>query len=536
MIINDGRDETKVTCEVQDFSAEIQEIYIDLSILKGPEKQNMEIINTNDGTAEFYTYFCRTNFTVPHSISEGEYILKIHAVNLDGRMDNNYFKLNVRENTPPIITDYQPSNLQITINESERIDFSINAFDLEDGDNLNYNWYLNSNLLLNNNRNRYSFITDFTGDQSAGSYTINVIISDSGFPNKTVELEWKVEVLNILSDFEIREKELQIQSHNVTVNQTLFFTVIIHNMLPAPENNVTVHLIQLSTNRSIPDSVYSTYNIKSFQGNSFKILDLSWLANESYHYLKVWVDPENKIIELSEDNNFIVIPVNVSQPEELPPESPIIDHDDPSSEMPVLVYLIIIVNIIIIITIYLVIGTEFGQYQFFLLLAPYYSRVTGDRILEHKLRSRIYSYIQAHPGAHYRSIMDKLKIKNGTLVHHLARLEHEELIKSERDGYFKRFYPVGMRIPRSEVGIYYPEGMATYNIGEHQVSGIQLRILRILKKEPGLTQKEIAQKIKESRRVVNYHIKLLEQHDLIRVEKSGRETQCFIIDKYLSSS
>jgi predicted transcriptional regulator len=88
-----------------------------------------------------------------------------------------------------------------------------------------------------------------------------------------------------------------------------------------------------------------------------------------------------------------------------------------------------------------------------------------------------------------------------------------------------------MRIPKSDVGMYYPEGIATYNIGEHQVSAIQLRILRIIKKEPGLTQKEISQRVKESRRVVNYHVKLLEQHELIKILKNGRETQCYVRDK-----
>jgi len=132
--------------------------------------------------------------------------------------------------------------------------------------------------------------------------------------------------------------------------------------------------------------------------------------------------------------------------------------------------------------------------------------------------------------------MMKSDIKNGTLVHHLARLEQEELITSERDGYFKRFYPVGMRIPKSDVGMYYPEGVPTYNIGEHQVSEIQLRIINTIRKYPGLTQKEIAKRINESRRVVNYHIKLLLQHDLIKVIKIGRETQCYAADMGSSSS
>ena len=144
-------------------------------------------------------------------------------------------------------------------------------------------------------------------------------------------------------------------------------------------------------------------------------------------------------------------------------------------------------------------------------------------------------HIRAHPGDHYRSIMATLKIKNGTLVHHLARLEQEELIKSERDGYYKRFYPVGMRIPKSEVGMYYPEGIPTYNIGEHQLSEIQMQMIKAIRTHPGLSQKDISMRIHESRRVVNYHIKLLEQHNLIRVTRNGRETQCYLISEVSST-
>jgi predicted transcriptional regulator len=198
-------------------------------------------------------------------------------------------------------------------------------------------------------------------------------------------------------------------------------------------------------------------------------------------------------------------------------------------------YILAIGVVATLISLFIAIGTEFGKYKLFLAFAPLYYRVTGDKILEHELRSKIYLYIRAHPGDHYRSIMAALEIKNGTLVHHLSRLEQEELIKSERDGYFKRFYPVGMRIPKSDVGMYYPEGVATYNIGEHQVSEIQLRIIKIIRDHPGLAQKEIAQRINESRRVVNYHIKLLLQHELIKVIKIGRKTQCFIADRVSSS-
>jgi len=180
---------------------------------------------------------------------------------------------------------------------------------------------------------------------------------------------------------------------------------------------------------------------------------------------------------------------------------------------------------------FIAVGTEFGLYKLISMAIPLYSRVSGKKILDHDLRNRIYNEIKMNPGIHYRYIMSRLKLKNGTLVHHLMRLEQEELIKSERDGVYKRFYPMGMRIPRSEVGQFFPDGTRTYNIGEHQVSELQMNIIDIIRERPGLTQKEIAKRINESRRVVNYHIKLLIQHNIVYLEKVGRETRCYIYDE-----
>jgi predicted transcriptional regulator len=541
-IINDGRDQIEITCEVRNRSdsSTIEMVYLDLSEVDGPEKLEMDYLGSEtNGLFGNYQIFKLSNVTVPATVSAGNYIIKITVLDDNGKIDNNYLQIQVKENTEPKILSFFPTQFDLVINESESQIFSVEAFDLEDGNNLNYDWYLNSVKIVDLDNNRYKLISDYHGNFSAGNYEVKVIISDNGLPNKTAQLEWSIIVLNILPDFEIRKDEVEIISHpnlNITVNETLEFTVLIHNLQPPPEKNVTVHLIQQSTNSSVPDSIYEEYHIDWINGRSIEFLTMTWQANTSYKYLKVWVDPDNIFPEVLEDNNYIIIPVNVSQPPAPPEEPPIINPDKvDEGDFPIIIPIAGII-ICIIIPLSFAVGTEFGNYQLYLLFAPFYSRVKGDKILEHQLRSKIYMYIRAHPGDHYRSIMAKLKIKNGTLVHHLARLEQEELIKSERDGYFKRFYPIGLRIPKSEVGMYYPEGMATYNIGEHQVSAIQLRIIKIIKKNPGLTQKEIALKIKESRRVVNYHIKLLEQHELVRVEKNGRETQCYIVDRYSVSS
>lgn len=530
-IINDSYDTVEISCIVIEGSSPISEVFINLEPLAGPNKILLEKADSSLNEIEPIGQKYDISISVPPSVPKGTYVMKLTAVDSEDLSDNYFVKIFVKENTPPEISKFTPSNSSIEVFENDGIEFSIDAYDEEDGFNLNYEWYLNSTRITNIDNDYYIFNTNYHHNYSSGSYALKVIVSDNGKPKKTVQIQWNIEVLEVLPDFEIRKKEVELWSNNVTVNEFVKIELPIHNLGPPTEKNLTVHLIQQSTNISIGDSFYKKYFINTLYGNSFEFITLDWVANKSFQYLKIWVDPENKILEVSEDNNYIIIPINVSQPP-LPNTIPSRDNQTSRPQTYSLLTIVTTGIIITIITLFIYFSTEFGSYKFFLMMAPLYSRVTGNKILEHRLRSKIYSYIKAHPGDHYRSIMAKLKIKNGTLVHHLSRLEQEDLIKSERDGYYKRFYPVGMRIPKSDVGIYYPEGVATYNIGEHQVSAIQLRIIHTIKEHPGLTQKEIAQRIKESRRVVNYHVKLLEQHNLIKIIKTGRETQCYVRDKY----
>ena len=528
-IMNDSRDSAVITCEVIDSTNDLDEVYVNLEPLAGPGKQLLYDDGTHSDEYADDGKFT-LELTVPTIVTKGERIVKISAVDKKGNFDNDYLKILVVENLPPIIKKHYPLNSTIKLNESAVLEFSIDAFDPEGGA-LQYNWFLNSSLISNWSENYFKFNTSFHGTFSAGNYVLGVLVADNGLPSRTDYFEWEIEVLDALPDFEVQQKDVVLSKNNATVNDLVVIEVLLHNLQPPPENNVSVSFIQQSTNASVPDYVFEVYNISKFPGDANKAITITWRANLTCRYLKIVIDPGNKIPELNEQNNEAVVPINVSAP---PPiiEPPADDlSNSPEEKVPYGLYLITTGLIAAVISLFLAIGTEFGNYKLYLMLTPLYYRVTGDKILEHKLRSKIYMHIRANPGDHYRSIMAKLKIKNGTLVHHLARLEQEDLITSERDGYFKRFYPVGMRIPKSDVGMYYPEAMPTYNIGEHQVSDIQLRIIKTIKYRPGLKQKEIALKINESRRVVNYHIKLLEQHDLIKVIKVGRKTQCFMVEK-----
>ncbi|MGQ9581895.1 MAG: outer membrane protein assembly factor BamB family protein [Thermoplasmatota archaeon] len=156
--------------------------------------------------------------------------------------------------------------------------------------------------------------------------------------------------------------------------------------------------------------------------------------------------------------------------------------------------------------------TEFGKYRLLLLFfVPLYVRLKKDEVLDNYVRGKIHGYIIANPGDHYNSIRDALELSNGLVAHHLHTLEREGLIHSVRDGMYRRFFPASARLP--------PEDEGHFNI--------QKRILSVIRSNPGISQKEIAQLVGVSSPTVNYHVSVLASARMIRVEKLGRRTRCF---------
>ncbi|MCK5562008.1 MAG: MarR family transcriptional regulator, partial [Thermoplasmata archaeon] len=93
-------------------------------------------------------------------------------------------------------------------------------------------------------------------------------------------------------------------------------------------------------------------------------------------------------------------------------------------------------------------------------------------------------------------------------------LEREELIKSERDGIFKRFYPIEERVPANLM----------------HVSRIQEKILNEIIDRPGITQMGLAKRLEVSHQVVNYHIKKLVSSRLVKAERLGKKTKYYPIE------
>ncbi|HKZ62983.1 MAG TPA: winged helix-turn-helix transcriptional regulator [Thermoplasmata archaeon] len=147
------------------------------------------------------------------------------------------------------------------------------------------------------------------------------------------------------------------------------------------------------------------------------------------------------------------------------------------------------------------------------LLGGLFARIQRGQMLQNVVRLRIYEHIRANPGNHYRSILSTLGLAMGVLSYHLNTLERGGYITSRQDGTYRRFYPMGTK---TEVALF--------------LSDIQKRIVLALRQNVGITQGKLAASVGISRPLTHYHLRVLRDAGLVRFERRGRETECYLVE------
>jgi DNA-binding transcriptional ArsR family regulator len=148
------------------------------------------------------------------------------------------------------------------------------------------------------------------------------------------------------------------------------------------------------------------------------------------------------------------------------------------------------------------------------LWVPLYTKIRKEEVLDQFVRGRIFGVIEHNPGVTYSQIKRKIGVGNGTLTHHLSMLEKQNYIKADRDGLYKRFYPRDYHIDEDAV----------------ELTTLQRDIYFLAKTEPGISQKDLSDRLGVSERVMSYHIHLLQEARLLRVERTGRKHALFVQD------
>ena len=123
---------------------------------------------------------------------------------------------------------------------------------------------------------------------------------------------------------------------------------------------------------------------------------------------------------------------------------------------------------------------------------------------------RVIQFIQDHPGCHLRRIRSELGISMGTAQYHLARLERDGRIVSNRRGLFRYYFPIGVFQDNEK------------NLLEvlSQETARDILIFIIEQKNP--TQTDIAERIGVSAASVSWHVSRLAELGVINEIKEGK--------------
>jgi len=134
-----------------------------------------------------------------------------------------------------------------------------------------------------------------------------------------------------------------------------------------------------------------------------------------------------------------------------------------------------------------------------------WARLRHNTILEQYTRGSIHGYLLANPGVHFEAMRRDMGLGVGTLAYHLWVLEREGMIRSWRDGQFRRYALSGHRIADAQPGL----------------TDIERILLQNIHGRPGRTQRELAEEIGLSQPTISYHISKMAELGVVRVVREG---------------
>jgi predicted transcriptional regulator len=135
-----------------------------------------------------------------------------------------------------------------------------------------------------------------------------------------------------------------------------------------------------------------------------------------------------------------------------------------------------------------------------------------DDVLELSVRRRIYTFILNSPGLHERELSRKLAIPLSTLNYHLNYLKKRDLISSNADGLYSRYYIVG------NIGF---EDKQILSVLRQK---IPRKIIIFLLTHREVNHRDICNHVGVAPSTASFHLKKLVTLNIIDRNQSGRET------------
>lgn len=134
-------------------------------------------------------------------------------------------------------------------------------------------------------------------------------------------------------------------------------------------------------------------------------------------------------------------------------------------------------------------------------------------------RRDIYRAIDGAPGVHVRELQRRLDYAKGTVQYHLRWLTDHDLVESETDGEYTRYYPA------RELA---PEDKRTLSALRRRYSR---EVLAHLAADGPLTTTDLAERVGKSQSTVSWHLSRLLDAGVVAKRRDGRRVEYALSDR-----
>ncbi|MBM4248912.1 MAG: transcriptional regulator [Euryarchaeota archaeon] len=138
--------------------------------------------------------------------------------------------------------------------------------------------------------------------------------------------------------------------------------------------------------------------------------------------------------------------------------------------------------------------------------------------LDLECRKRIFEFVSAHPGVHFRELQRQLDLPVGALDYHLKYLERHEVLVSRAEGHYTRYYARDRFDPASKAVLSF--------LRQDLPRGIILFLLQNPKSAHGA----ILENFTVTGATLSYHLKRLCGEGVLSVARDGRESTYEVVD------
>ncbi len=137
-------------------------------------------------------------------------------------------------------------------------------------------------------------------------------------------------------------------------------------------------------------------------------------------------------------------------------------------------------------------------------------RLSIEDVLENETRSKIIDFVLDHPGCNFNQIREATDLQAGAATWHLEMLLQYGVIRRVESGQFHLYFPLYVKNPIEALDLHLVKSETT------------LAILEFIAKHPASDQEVIGHAVGKDVRTVRYHLKKLQDANLVAVADNHR--------------